>query len=284
MNPADVALFASAAAVLAAVLLIRASARRLALFALIVAVVAAVPAAQRALRDIPNSDVSFPSGLAILGDADQIPDVGPVPRSSGISDRVRRRVERSVVKVTGRACGELVTGTGWVVSDGLVATNAHVVVGMLDPRVVDISGTSQRAALVGFDPVLDIALLSSSSTGTPLELRDSPQTGTFGVFGHPHGRPLRVAPAGLLVSGSINGQGPDIYGQGSHRRPVMVLATQLEPGDSGAPVVDSEGAVVAMTFAIDPDDDSIGYALEASAVQRVLDTGPGERIPPPPCR
>ena len=39
---------------------------------------------------------------------------------------------------------------------------------------------------------------------------------------------------------------------------------------SGSPVVDAHGDVVAMAFAIDPDHKPVGYALESSAIRKVL--------------
>ena len=42
----------------------------------------------------------------------------------------------SVVKILGNACGLGVEGSGWVAGDGLVVTNAHVVAGQKDTRVL----------------------------------------------------------------------------------------------------------------------------------------------------
>ena len=283
MSWLDVSLITGAVALLAIVFWGHTASRRVAIVMVVVAVGIAAPTVVRVARDSLRSDARSPSGLAILGDSDEIPDVGPLPESSGISDTVRRRVAQSIVKVTGRACGQRVNGTGWIVANGLVATNAHVVAGMVAPAVIDSRDANHDAVIVAFDPVLDVALLRTPQIGAPLELHDGPQAGIFGIFGHPHGRPLRVAPARLELTGSIDGAGPDIYGTGSYQRPVMVLATKLAPGDSGSPVVDREGAVVGMTFAIDPDGAAIGYALDASALTRTLAVATDRPVAVPAC-
>ena len=58
------------------------------------------------------------------------------PRAGIVGDPQVRAAARSVVKVLGTACGLGVEGSGWVAGDGLVVTNAHVVAGQEDTRVL----------------------------------------------------------------------------------------------------------------------------------------------------
>ena len=66
----------------------------------------------------------------------------------------------SVVKILGNACGLGVEGSGWVAGDGLVVTNAHVVAGQKDTRVL-LRGRQPGldAKAVAFDPQNDLAVL-----------------------------------------------------------------------------------------------------------------------------
>ena len=60
----------------------------------------------------------------------------PAPTASiARADGVRAAAD-SVVKILGNACGLGVEGSGWVAGDGLVVTNAHVVAGQKDTRVL----------------------------------------------------------------------------------------------------------------------------------------------------
>ena len=66
------------------------------------------------------------------------------------------------------------------------------------------------------------------------------QAGVVGaVYGHPGGGPLRAAPA--RIAEEIDARGTDIYRTTATSRDVFVLAAQLAPGDSGAPLVDQAG-------------------------------------------
>ena len=68
----------------------------------------------------------------------------------------------SVVKVEGQGCGGIVEGSGFVVANGMIATDAHVVAGIRTPYVLDSNGT-HRATAIWFDPNLDLAILQVSN-------------------------------------------------------------------------------------------------------------------------
>ena len=64
---------------------------------------------------------------------------------------------------------------------------------------------------------------------------------------------------------------------------MYVLAAALHPGDSGAPLLDQDGDVVGLAFAVDPGDDATAYALtnaEAAAALATFDEQPDD---PGPC-
>ena len=104
--------------------------------------------------------------LAALGRLDPFPRIdGPeanvpaptagIARAAGV-----RAAADSVVKILGNACGLGVEGSGWVAGDGLVVTNAHVVAGQKDTRVL-VRGRQPGldAEAVSFDPKNDLAVL-----------------------------------------------------------------------------------------------------------------------------
>ena len=64
----------------------------------------------------------------------------------------------STVKVVAVGCGEIQEGSGFVVSQGLVVTNAHVVAGTQSVRVED-SVSYHAASVALFDPEFDLAVL-----------------------------------------------------------------------------------------------------------------------------
>jgi S1-C subfamily serine protease len=197
------------------------------------------------------------------------PDLGPPPTSSNIPQAVVDAVVPSTVKVEGIACSRIQEGSGFVVGPGLVVTNAHVVAGEEETRVQRSDGSEVRARVVAFDPSRDLAVLRADDLDRPALARGTAPVGTVGaVFGHPGGGPLRAAP--FAVGQSITANGTDIYDDAATSRHVLVLSADLQPGDSGAALVDAAGRAVGVAFAIAPDRDGVAYALAMDEVEAVL--------------
>ena len=93
-----------------------------------------------------------------------------------------------------------------------------------------------------------------------------------GVYGHPGGGPLKPTPA--RVAERIDARGTDIYRTTPTQRSVFVLAARLQPGDSGAPLVDQAGNVIGIAFAIDPGTDTTAYALTNEELRPALSAIP----------
>ena len=88
------------------------------------------------------------------------------------------------------------------------------------------------------------------------------------VYGHPGGGDLRATP--FLVATRVNAEGKDLFEDETIVRDVLVLSATLRPGDSGAPIVRSDGTVIGMAFAVAPDRSSVGYALTTDELNAVL--------------
>ena len=209
-------------------------------------------------------------------------DTGPPPLTSPLSPATIARVRSSTVKVEGTACRSERDGSGFSVAPDLVMTNAHVVAGEDDTVILRPDGTRLQATAVVFDPDRDLALLSVPGLGqAPLSITDGEVGATVAVFGHPGGQDdVRVAPVSIRQQVKAVGRG--LYGSQLVRRSVYVLAADLAPGDSGAALVNQDGDVVGVAFAIAPDRDTTAYALTAEELRpiveqrqpRPVDTGP----------
>jgi S1-C subfamily serine protease len=224
------------------------------------------PDTLEALRNIVGDD-PFPEVFDAMRPA---PDVGATPGDSGLSAAMAATVTNSTVKVEGEACGRIQEGSGFFVTPQLVVTNAHVVAGEDDTDLELAGGDTVDATVVAFDPQRDLAVLRTDNLGiAPLPLREAEQGDTGGVFGHPGGGPLEISP--FRVSDQIPAVGRNIYDQGQTRREVLVLASELAPGDSGSALVDPEGRVVGVAFAVAPDKPGVAYALAIEELEAVLD-------------
>lgn len=229
------------------------------------------------LRRLVGED-QFPRVFETLEAA---PDLGPPPTSSNIPQAVVDAVVPSTVKVQGVACRRIQEGSGFVVGPGLVVTNAHVVAGEDETVLQRSDGSEVRASVVAFDPNRDLAVLSAGDLDRPALARGTADEGEVGaVFGHPGGGALRAAP--FQVGDAVTATGTDIYDQNRTEREVLILASALRPGDSGAALVDPSGQVVGVAFAIAPDRPGVAYALAMEELEAVLagdlstpvDTGP----------
>jgi S1-C subfamily serine protease len=220
----------------------------------------------------------------IASDADDSPTFGPPPAASPLGDAATQRVIESTVKITGRACDRIQEGTGFVADIGLVLTNAHVVAGESRTEVETADGRHLAASVVVFDPRADVAALRVDDIGVnPLPRIDTDDVaateGVEGaVFGHPNGGDLVIRPA-RVGRVFLETKGTDIYRREETSRTVLGLASQLEPGDSGAPLVAANGAVVAMAFAIDPHHPDVAYALAMDELVPVIRAAQGLTAP-----
>jgi S1-C subfamily serine protease len=178
------------------------------------------------------------------------------------------RASKSVVRVTGIACGLGVEGSGWVAERGLVVTNAHVVAGISKPRVDTDTGRAFVSTVVAFDATNDLAVLSVPGLGaTPLVLA-SPERGTaVALVGYPQNGPLTRTPGRL--GGTAGVLSRDAYGRGPVTRQMTTIRGAVQPGSSGGPGVDAEGHVRTTVFARRPRETG-GYGIPADLVRKVL--------------
>ncbi|MGH9118745.1 MAG: MarP family serine protease [Acidimicrobiales bacterium] len=220
----------------------------------------------RTLRSVIGDD-RFPQVFEALRPT---PDPGVPPGESGIGPEVAARVAASTVKVEAAACGRLQDGSGAVVGDRLIVTNAHVVAGA--EELVVFRGDDGRripADLVAFDPNRDLAVLLAPEVDRPaLPIADIDVGASGAVFGFPGGGELAISP--FEVGQRIDARGTDIYDERPTVRDVFVLAAELRAGDSGAAMVNPSGEVVGVAFAIAPDQDHVAYALTPDEIETVL--------------
>jgi hypothetical protein len=232
------------------------------------------------LRDL--NSVLPPSGVILnaLARFDPLPSVAgppadvPAPARGILAARGVRAAAPSVVKVLGSACGLGIEGSGWVAAPDLVVTNAHVVAGETDTTVqAHGSGAALDAAPVIFDPHNDIAVLRVPGLGAPaLHLDPSPAPGTAAaILGYPLDGGYDEQPGRLGETRLTSTE--NAYGQGPVDRQIASLRGLVRPGNSGGPMVDAAGQVVATVFAAitnAPPGQRGGFAVPNSEVRAEL--------------
>jgi len=207
----------------------------------------------------------------------------PAPQPGIARDPQVAAARHSVVKVLGTACGVGVEGSGWVAGDGLVVTNAHVVAGEDDTRVLlEGTGSGMDAQAVAFDPRNDVAVLRVDGLhARALPIASNPAAGTSAaILGFPLNGPYDVRPGRLGQTRDVLTQ--DAYGRGPVRRRIASLRGVVRSGNSGGPMVDGAGRVVATIFAATTSGPRGGYAVPNDVVRRAL-AGANGRVDTGPC-
>jgi putative serine protease PepD len=208
----------------------------------------------------------------------------PVARSNSGIAALYERVKDGVVEIQTSTDGEDnpfgapgrggATGSGFVIDEeGHVVTNQHVVAGAESAVVRFSDGSEVDAEIVGTDPSSDIAVLDvdrPSSRLTPLRFVGdvSLQVGDSVIaIGSPFGL------EGTLTTGVISALGREIESpNGFTIENVVQTDAALNQGNSGGPILDTEGRVVGVAAQIRSESggsDGIGYAIPGDTAQRV---------------
>jgi S1-C subfamily serine protease len=153
-----------------------------------------------------------------------------------------------------------------VAAPGVIVTNAHVVAGTNEQWIHSAQG-DDAAAVVVFDPDLDIAILRAPGVDGPVLRLVHGEVGRGeggAILGYPEGGPLDAEAA--AVRQVIEPVGHTIYGQGEVRRRVYEMQATIRQGNSGGPFVLPDGRVAGVVFANSIASDDVGYAIVSTEV------------------
>src|SRR4051794_17432622 len=188
---------------------------------------------------------------------------------------VAERIGPSVVGI-GRGWG---VGSGVVVADGRVLTNAHNL--RRDETTVSFAdGRRERGRVTGVDADNDLAVIEvDTGDATPLEWGD-PDAATVGTpifaLANPGGRGLRVT-FGTVSSANRSFRGP----RGRRIRGAIEHTAPLPRGSSGGPLVDADGRLLGVNSIRLDGNLILALAADAGARSRVDRLAAGETVDRP---
>jgi S1-C subfamily serine protease len=179
-------------------------------------------------------------------------------------------VTPSVVALAGTGKEGEVTGSGFLIDDaGHAVTNFHVVEGLATPITVTIAGgTAQPAALVGTDPLTDLAVIKVETPPGPF-LPTRVEPARLGELCLALGSPFGIYPESVAL-GVVSGLARTIHRGGV--RPIdhaIQTDAAINPGNSGGPLVDVRGFVIGVNQCVDTRAENIGFAIPADTLRAV---------------
>ncbi|MDQ2708717.1 MAG: MarP family serine protease [Actinomycetota bacterium] len=237
--------------------------------------VRALPAELRSLLD----QSGFPDVLSPFSQT-PITQVGP-PNPALAGGAAVQAAQSRVLKIRGKAtrCSRALEGSGFVIGNERVMTNAHVVAGTAEVSVEVGSRGAKRARpakVVYYDPEVDIAVLAVPGLGLePLRFAASAAKVADDaiVLGYPLDGPFTATSA--KIRDQIDLRGPDIYNAKTVVRDVYTVRAVVRSGNSGGPLLAPDGTVYGVVFGAALDDRETGFVLTAQQVSPMLRAAPG---------
>ncbi|MFF0104494.1 MarP family serine protease [Streptomyces hirsutus] len=189
------------------------------------------------------------------------------PSGDSVTAAATRAAQRSTVKVEGVTGLQGREGSGFVYATERVMTNAHVVAGIDEPTVrVGGVGRAYEARVVLFDSQKDVAVLYVPGLRAPvLRFVDDADRGDSAVVaGYPQDGDLNLQAA--TVANRVQARGRNIYGDQGVTREIYSIRSTVRPGNSGGPLLTTDGRVFGVVFARSTSDAETGYVLTSAEV------------------
>ncbi len=232
-----------------------------------------------------SSDSSSRGGQVTIKEVTNKPGTGT---TGGMNiPKLVQKVLPSIVSIKVNGDGTEDQGTGMIISKkGLVITNNHVIAAAVNGGSITVtrSGTtkSERATLVGTNPVDDVALIRIDNVSNlpavtfgnsnDLEVGDS-VVAIGNALGLAAGTPT-------VTSGIVSALGRTVTAGTETATETLNNMIQtdaaINPGNSGGPLLDAEGDVIGMNTAVagtlsdGENTQNIGFAIPDATIQSLL--------------
>ncbi len=190
---------------------------------------------------------------------------------------IYQKLSPSVVMILASDRSSMALGTGIIMSqDGFIITNAHIIEGASEIQIVlNDNTTSYKAQIMGSDTASDIAVLKIEATGLiPATFGDSDQV-VIGEGVVTIGNPYSTEYAQTVTDGIISGIRRNLY-SGNVSTDLLQTNAQLNPGNSGGPLINMYGQVIGINSSKIMSSGSatyegLGFAIPMTDAKEIID-------------
>ena len=191
-------------------------------------------------------------------------------------------LKSTVLVVMTNASGQSFYGSGFVVSKGQVATNYHVIEGIVSGTVQVVGETTKHAieVVLAVDPARDLAIVQATGISAPPLLLGDSDTVQIGQAVYVAGNPQGLE--GTFSQGIISAIRPE--GNNLVRGKIFQMTAPISPGSSGGPVLDVNGEVIGVAVGQTVNGQNLNYAVPVSYLKTLTRTIQSVNIPDPNLR
>lgn len=220
------------------------------------------------LAGVPVENISYSGSDLFLDDR----------ASWSLSDEERRNIEiydkvaPSVVRiVTSSSLSSRSQASGVILSeDGIILTNFHVIDGFDDITIYFFDGSAEKAEVLGTDRLTDIALLKVERENLkPIDVSNRKAVTGQVVYtiGHPYSNEWSMS------KGIVSGVDRTLYLENGVIADLIQTDSFVNPGNSGGPLLDSSGNMIALISSIyttSGSSEGITFAFATTSLDKIV--------------
>jgi serine protease Do len=187
-----------------------------------------------------------------------------------------RKISATTVNLTSSTIpipifGRQRSGTGFIISDkGLIVTNEHLVGRAREIKVTLSGGRTVEAEKIASCPDIDISIIQIEGNNLNYaELGDSDQV-YISQRVYAIGNAFDLGRKPTVTSGIISALNRDVNIKGKVVKNMIQTDAPVNQGNSGGPLVDSIGKVIAVITALIPRAQSLGFTVPINEVKTCL--------------
>lgn len=223
---------------------------------------------------VESPPAASPSELApaVTPDSPDTEGIAKVALPTLSQDSFRRKATQITMRVRNLTCQGVGSGSGFAVDAHTLVTNRHVVAGASSLEVNTADGRSLDVSAARVGVLGDIAFVTVDETlPVAADLTGRAVQGTdIAAVGYPLGGPFTIT-RGVVID-RVDGGNFNVQGE------VLRISAEVQPGNSGGPLLDRTGRVAGVVYAIEIAT-GFGLAIPMNTVNTLIAEAGFEDVP-----